>query len=122
MKLSRSVKYAVRATVQLARLEQHTRVPCRMLAESGQMPERFLLHILRALVSSGILRSTRGVDGGYALNRPPEQISLMDLIEAVEGPVASDESGILAAPMARVNECLKRELAATKLSELASAR
>lgn len=55
------------------------------------MPERFLLQILRNLVTHGILRSTRGVDGGYALTRPPENISLLDVIEAIEGPMNADE-------------------------------
>ena len=57
------------------------------------MPERFLLQILRNLVTHGILRSTRGVDGGYALTRPPEDISLLDIIEAIEGPLDVGETG-----------------------------
>jgi Rrf2 family protein len=56
------------------------------------MPERFLLQILRSLVTSGILRSTRGVEGGYCLKRPPEQISLLEIIEAVEGKELSESS------------------------------
>ena len=50
------------------------------------MPERFLLQILRNLVNHGILGSTRGVDGGYTLERPPTDLSLLEVIEAVEGP------------------------------------
>ena len=53
------------------------------------MPERFLLQILCNLVSHGILESTRGVEGGYSLGRNPKDISLLDLIEAVGGPVVS---------------------------------
>src|SRR5215216_4770031 len=86
MKLSRTVAYAVRATLQLAQLQSEGPVPCSHLASSGKMPERFLLQILRNLVTHGILRSTRGVDGGYALVRPPHQISLLEVIEAIEGP------------------------------------
>ena len=56
------------------------------------MPERFLLQILRNLVTHGILRSTRGVEGGYALTRPPEQISLLEVIEAIEGPIGANGS------------------------------
>jgi Rrf2 family protein len=51
------------------------------------MPERFLLQILRNLVTHGILTSTRGVVGGYMLHRRPEAVSLLDLIEAIEGPL-----------------------------------
>src|SRR4029079_16039606 len=89
MKLSRTVSYAVRATLQLAELSANGPVPCSKLAKEGQMPERFLLQILRNLVTHGILRSTRGVDGGYALVRPAEQISLLEVIEAIEGPYDS---------------------------------
>ena len=76
MKLSRTVSYAVRATLQLAQLQAHGPIPCSRLAADGKMPERFLLQILRNLVTHGILRSTRGVDGGYALVRPADEISL----------------------------------------------
>jgi Rrf2 family protein len=51
------------------------------------MPERFLLQILRSLVTHGLLRSTRGVEGGYCLARPPEQISLRDIVESFDHPL-----------------------------------
>ena len=91
MKLSRTVAYAVRATLQLAQNPSDSPVPCSKLASEGNMPERFLLQILRNLVTHGILRSTRGVDGGYMLTRPPEEISLLDVIEAIEGPMDAGE-------------------------------
>ena len=69
MKLSRTVTYAIQATLQLAESDSRTPVPCSKLASQGAMPERFLLQILRNLVNHGILQSTRGVDGGYALLR-----------------------------------------------------
>src|SRR4029078_8838136 len=87
MKLSRTVAYAVRATIQLAQTNSGAPVPCSRLASEGHMPERFLLQILRNLVTHGILHSTRGVDGGYSLERKPDDISLLDLIEAIDGPL-----------------------------------
>jgi Rrf2 family protein len=50
------------------------------------MPERFLLQVLRSLVNHGILVSTRGVDGGYALARSLDDISLLQILEATDGP------------------------------------
>lgn len=100
MKLSRTVAYALQATLQLAQAPTDQPTPCSRLASEGQMPERFLLQILRSLVTHGILHSTRGVDGGYALKRPADQISLLDIIEAIDGPLAtnvSDHSGLAAA-------------------------
>jgi Rrf2 family transcriptional regulator, cysteine metabolism repressor len=87
MKLSRTVAYALQATLQLAQSNALGPVPCSQLAADGNMPERFLLQILRSLVAHGILSSTRGVDGGYTLDRGPEEISLLEIIEAIEGPL-----------------------------------
>ncbi len=90
MKLSRTVAYAVQACLQLAQSSSQQPVPCSQLAADGHMPERFLLQILRHLVTHGILHSTRGVEGGYMLDRKPDQISLLDVIEAIEGPLVAN--------------------------------
>ncbi len=120
MKLSRTVAYAVRATLQLAENPSESPVPCSKLASEGNMPERFLLQILRNLVTHGILRSTRGVDGGYTLTRPPEDISLLDVIEAIEGPLDAGEPGSEGLPelsQDRLKEAL-REITATSREQL----
>lgn len=128
MKLSRTVSYAVQAVLQLAELEPTTPVPCSRLAAEGKMPERFLLQILRNLVTHGILRSTRGVDGGYALMRPAAEISLLDLIEAIEGPLQAEVPGQEALPpdsraklnanLREITAATRKQLAALKLSQL----
>jgi Rrf2 family protein len=87
MQLSRTVEYALHATLQLARDDSGIPVSSSKLAAVGVMPERFLLQVLRLLVTHGLLRSTRGVDGGYSLARSPADITLLDVIEAVEGPL-----------------------------------
>jgi Rrf2 family protein len=88
MKLSRTIAYAIHATLQLAGGERGVPIPCSQLATEGQMPERFLLQILRSLVTRGLLCSTRGVDGGYYLARPADQISLCDIVEAFDNPLS----------------------------------
>lgn len=128
MKLSRTVAYAVRATLQLAKSDAATPVPCSQLAAEGNMPERFLLQILRSLVTHGILRSTRGVDGGYSLVRSPSEVSLLEVIEAIEGPLTSGEpmtEGAIEDSQMRLREALRsvtdnsrRQLEAIKLSQL----
>lgn len=129
MKLSRTVAYAVQATLQLAQSDTSEPVPCSQLAADGHMPERFLLQVLRHLVNHGILHSTRGVDGGYSLDRPPQEISLLDVIEAIDGPLcaalpsleggepSSGESKLRAA-LEQVATSSRRQLAAVKLSDL----
>jgi Rrf2 family protein len=128
MKLSRTVSYAVRATLQLAQLSQQGPVPCSRLAADGKMPERFLLQILRNLVTHGILRSTRGVDGGYALIKPADQISLLEVIEAIEGPydatleigdgLTEDSQHKLRDALGNVTATTRRQLESIKLSQL----
>jgi Rrf2 family transcriptional regulator, cysteine metabolism repressor len=129
MKLSRTVAYAVQATLQLAQSKSDAPVPCSQLAAEGRMPERFLLQILRHLVTHGILHSTRGVDGGYALDRKPEEISLLDVIEAIDGPLGATLPSIeggdplageikLRAALEQVAINSRRQLQAIKLSDL----
>jgi Rrf2 family protein len=57
------------------------------IAEEMSIPERFVLKIMRLLVKGGIVRSYQGVGGGYALAREADQITLRDVLEAVEGPI-----------------------------------
>lgn len=87
MQLSQSVVYALQALLQLAESGEGTLITRGKLAANGQMPERFLLEILHDLVKRGILRSNRGGGGGFALARGVEDISLLDVIEAVNGPL-----------------------------------
>jgi Rrf2 family protein len=87
MKLSRTVTYALQAALHLARATPGVPIPCSQLAREGRLPERFLLQILRCLVTHGILRSTRGVDGGYSLARSPEQMTVLDIVEAFDNPL-----------------------------------
>ena len=87
MKLSRTTEYALQATLELAQSTTGCPVSSTRLAASTSMPERFLLQVLRNLVTHGILSSTLGVVGGYRLQRRPVDITLLDLIEAIEGPV-----------------------------------
>jgi Rrf2 family protein len=86
MRLSRASAYALGAVLQLSHAPAGMPIPCSQLAKFGQMPERFLLQVLRNLVNHGILISTRGVDGGYALARSLDDISLLQILEATEGP------------------------------------
>lgn len=94
------------------------------------MPERFLLQILRHLVTHGILQSERGVKGGYMLVRSPDKISLLDIVEAIEGPfdtslpddthVSPEQGAKLYEALSRVTAAVRQQMAATKLSDLIS--
>jgi len=88
MRLSAKADYALRASVELASLgEGH--VKAEALARAQSIPPRFLEQILLELKHAGIVASQRGAEGGYWLTRPPGEISLADVIRAVEGPLAN---------------------------------
>ncbi|MFZ5830099.1 MAG: RrF2 family transcriptional regulator [Planctomycetota bacterium] len=131
MKLSQSVTYAVQATLKLAEKENDGPVSCGRLADSGNMPERFLLQILRDLAKQGILQSTRGGGGGFVLDRNPHEISLLELIEAIDGPVTAGlpvnanfdaaSGDRLASTLQRIAEMTRQQLAALKIADLVHA-
>jgi Rrf2 family protein len=89
MRISAKVDYAVRAGVQLAAAEGDRPTKGDAIAQAQGIPVKFLENILSDLRHAGLVRSQRGADGGYWLNRPADEISLADIIRAVEGPLAS---------------------------------
>ncbi|GAA4210271.1 RrF2 family transcriptional regulator [Actinocatenispora rupis] len=86
MRLSARVDYALRAAAELAAAAEGP-VTSEQLARSQEIPPKFLEHILNQLRRAGLVRSQRGPVGGYWLARPAEQISLADIIRAVDGPL-----------------------------------
>jgi Rrf2 family protein len=88
LRISRKIDYGLRAMIYLASIPPTAVVPFREVARRMSVPEDFLAKILKTLVDEGLVRSTRGPHGGYALARPAPEISFLDVIEAVEGPIA----------------------------------
>ena len=89
MRISVKVDYAVRAMVQLAAESSTEPVKADTIARAQEIPLKFLLGILSDLKRAHLLRSQRGADGGYWLARPPTEISLADVIRAIDGPLAN---------------------------------
>ena len=88
MKLSVKTDYATRAVLGLARhYPAAVALPAETLAAAQGTPGKFLNQILVELKAQGIVRSVRGVAGGYLLARPPADITLADVLEAVDGPL-----------------------------------
>jgi Rrf2 family protein len=88
MRVSAKADYAVRAAVELAAADAPP-VKGELIAQAQDIPLKFLENILGELRHAGLVRSQRGTEGGYWLARPPEEITLADVIRAVEGPLAS---------------------------------
>ena len=96
MRISAKAEYACIAMLQLAGHYREV-VPVRIkaIADAHGIPQRFLVQILLQLKGNGLVASTRGASGGYQLGRPPDQISLADIIGVIDrsdrGPARTDE-------------------------------
>ncbi len=88
MRISAKVDYAVRAAVELAAAGDQP-VKGDTVAEAQGIPLKFLENILGELKHSGIVASRRGAQGGYWLAKPAEEVSLAEIVRAVEGPLAT---------------------------------
>src|SRR3954471_10098572 len=91
MRVSAKADYAVRAAAELAAAEEGP-VKGEKLAEAQEIPLQFLEHILLELKHHGIVRARRGAKGGYWLARPADEVTIADVVRAVEGPIADVQS------------------------------
>jgi Rrf2 family protein len=87
MKLSHASSYAVHGVVGLAAQPSGRLVPSHVVAQAGSIPEHFVQKILTLLVRAGIVLATRGARGGFVLARPADRITLLEVVEAVDGPI-----------------------------------
>ena len=89
MRISAKVDYAVRAMAQLAATGDENPVKAEDIANAQDIPLKFLLGILNDLKRAYLVRSQRGAEGGYSLMRPPDEITLADVIRVIDGPLAN---------------------------------
>jgi Rrf2 family protein len=89
MRVSAKADYAVRAMSELAGSAEERPVKGELMADSQDIPVRFLENILAELRHAGLVHSRRGTDGGYWLARPADEIAIADIIRAADGPLAT---------------------------------
>src|SRR5258708_24451691 len=87
MNLTRAASYALHAVAFMAAEKSPDPVASHNIAKARGIPERFLLKVLKPLVSARVLTSIKGPNGGYKLARPATEISVLDIVEAVDGPI-----------------------------------
>lgn len=88
MNISSRCEYGCRAAMELAyHAGDAEPVTVERIAARRHIPEKFLIHILLQLKRAGIVRSVRGARGGYLLAKPPEGVSLLDIVRAIDGPI-----------------------------------
>jgi Rrf2 family protein len=87
LEITRQADYALRAVRDVAKLSEGERLPTAVIAERQKIPLPFLAKIVSQLAVKGILEATRGASGGVSLARPAGNITLLEVIEAIDGPM-----------------------------------
>jgi Rrf2 family protein len=132
MRLSHASTYAVHALAHLAAAGEKRLVLSYDIARAWGLSEGYLLKVLRQLVSAQLVRSRKGPHGGYRLAKPAARITLLEIVEAVDGPVRVEESvaagsrgplnGLIQEICAEVAGLVRRRLGRVRLSDLAGKR
>ena len=133
MRLTRGTDYGILGILYLAMQPREQVTMLREVAEHQDVPESYLAKIFQDLTKNGLVRSHRGARGGFSLARPALQISLRQIIEALEGPIALNlcldiregcprtETCAVAHVLRRAQQDLLQTLESTSLEELARA-
>ncbi len=91
MQITRQADYAIRAVLYIAKLGQGQRAATSQIAQEQRIPPSFLAKIISQLSIAGLLQTSRGARGGVMLAATPEEITLLDVVEAIDGPIALNE-------------------------------
>jgi Rrf2 family protein len=106
MKVSRASSYAIHALVYMATKKLNHPVASHHIARARGIPERFLVKVLKPLVSARVLQSVKGPNGGYWLAKGPTEITLLEILEAVDGPLRGQASFSRDDTDRALNKCL----------------
>jgi Rrf2 family protein len=109
--------YALSALVELYRQGGTGPVPIAELARRRQIPAQFLEHLFATLRRAGILRSQRGVKGGYSFARPPAEVTVLELVELLDGALGAGATGVFAEAAQAAGAVLARETVASIAEE-----
>jgi Rrf2 family transcriptional regulator, cysteine metabolism repressor len=109
--------YALSALVELHHRGDGGPVPIAELARRRDIPVQFLEQLFATLRRAGILRSQRGVKGGYTFARPAGEVSVLELVELLDGPLGAESTGIFA----DAAQAARSVLAATTIADVAEA-
>lgn len=91
MQLTRAGEYAIKSLLYLASQEDDTRVLASEVATAEGIPVNFVRKILESLAKTGLVKSFRGAGGGFTLGRSPALITMLHIVEAIEGPLALNQ-------------------------------
>jgi Rrf2 family protein len=108
MQITRQADYAVRAILYLARLNPGSRASTAQIAREQHIPVTFLAKIVSQLSAAGIVRATRGAHGGVTLARSADEINLLDIVEAIDGPIMLSECTLNPVTCSMSDQCVVR--------------
>jgi Rrf2 family protein len=91
MQITRQADYALRAMLYLAQLEPNQRAATSQIAEEQHIPPSFLAKIISQLSIAGLIHTSRGARGGVSLARLPDEVSILEVVEAIDGPISLNE-------------------------------
>ena len=91
MQVTRQADYAIRAIYYLSKLGPNKRAATSQIAKEQHIPPSFLAKIISQLSVAGLLHTSRGARGGVTLARKPEEITMLDVVEAIDGPIKLNE-------------------------------
>ena len=91
MQITRQADYAIRAVLYISKLGENQRAATSQIAKEQRIPPSFLAKIISQLSIAGLLQTSRGARGGVMLARSPEEITLLDVVESIDGPIALNE-------------------------------
>ncbi len=91
MQITRQADYAIRAVLYISKLEPSQRAATSQIAQEQHIPPSFLAKIISQLSIAGLLQTSRGARGGVTLARSAQEITLLDVVEAIDGPIALNE-------------------------------
>lgn len=106
--------YALRALAELGRCGADGPVPIGELAKRRDIPAQFLEQLFAVLRRAGVLRSQRGVHGGYAFARAPAEVTVLEVVELLDGPLGRDSEGVFA----EAADAARKVLASTTIAEV----
>jgi Rrf2 family protein len=110
VQITRQADYAVRAVLYLAKHEAGARISTGQIAREQNIPLTFLAKIVSQLSAAGILHTTRGARGGVALARSADEISLLEIVEAIDGPVMLNQCAVDPDQCPLGDECVVRNV------------
>lgn len=118
MQITRQADYAMRAVMYLAKLGPDRKAATSQIAQEQQIPPSFLAKIVSQLSVAGLLQTSRGARGGVSLARPPEEISFLEVVEAIDGPILINECVIDSGSCTFGDTCVLRPVFCEAQAEL----